>query len=26
LKEEGKCCDDCNTYKVIPSRISMLLK
>jgi len=26
LKEDGKCCDDCNTYKVIPSRISMLIK
>ena len=23
---EGFCCDDCNTTKVIPSRISMLIK
>lgn len=23
---DGVCCDDCNTTKVIPSRISMLIK
>jgi len=21
IKEDGKCCDDCNTYKVIPARM-----
>ena len=21
LKESGRCCDDCNTFKVIPARL-----
>lgn len=24
LKDEGRCCDQCNTEKVIPARIALM--
>lgn len=26
LKEEGQCCDSCNTTKVIPARLELMFK
>jgi hypothetical protein len=23
--DDGRCCDDCNAYKVIPARIGMMM-
>jgi hypothetical protein len=26
ITEEGRCCDECNTYKVVPARVKEMFK
>jgi hypothetical protein len=26
LKEEGRCCDECNAYQVVPARVKEIFK